>query len=146
MAEQLIFIPQLGLGDYILLYNESKGLQVASIFIVSLNSSGFHSSLSLVSEYNYNKIKIGKILWVPSLNILLCMLGTYLTLSDSMDCGLPASSVMGFSRQEYWSRLPWPSPEDLPNPKIELGSPTLQAYSLPFELPGKPHYIINLLL
>ena len=32
---------------------------------------------------------------------------------------------MGFSRQEYWSRLPFPSPEDLPNPGIEPGSPTL---------------------
>ena len=32
---------------------------------------------------------------------------------------------MGFSRQEYWSGLPFPSPEDLPNPGIELGSPTL---------------------
>ena len=32
---------------------------------------------------------------------------------------------MGFSRQEYWSGLPFPSPEDIPNPGIKLGSPTL---------------------
>ena len=32
---------------------------------------------------------------------------------------------MGFSRQEYWSGLPFPSPEDIPNPGIEPGSPTL---------------------
>ena len=32
---------------------------------------------------------------------------------------------MGFSRQEYWSGLPFPSPEDLPTPGIEPGSPTL---------------------
>ena len=32
---------------------------------------------------------------------------------------------MGFSRHEYWSGLPFPSPEDLPNPGIEPGSPTL---------------------
>ena len=32
---------------------------------------------------------------------------------------------MGFSRQEYWSGVPFPSPEDLPNPEIEPGSPTL---------------------
>ena len=37
---------------------------------------------------------------------------------------------MGFSRQEYWSGLPFPSPGDLPDPGIEPGSPTLQAYSL----------------
>ena len=45
---------------------------------------------------------------------------------------------MGFSRQEYWSGLPFPAPGDLPNPGIEPRSPTLQACSLPFEPPGKP--------
>ena len=44
---------------------------------------------------------------------------------------------MGFSRQEYWSGLPFPSPEDLPDPGIKLGSPALQAESLLFELQGK---------
>ena len=43
-----------------------------------------------------------------------------------------------FSRQEYWSGLPFPSPGDLPNPGIEPGSPVLQADSLPTELQGKP--------
>ena len=45
---------------------------------------------------------------------------------------------MGFSRQEYWIGLPFPSPGNLPNPGIEPSSPTLQAESLPAELPGKP--------
>ena len=40
---------------------------------------------------------------------------------------------MGFSRQEYWSGLPFPSPGDLPNPGIEPGSPTLQADTSPSE-------------
>ena len=40
---------------------------------------------------------------------------------------------MGFSRQEYWSGLPFPSPGDLPNPGIKPGSPALQADSLPSE-------------
>ena len=44
---------------------------------------------------------------------------------------------MEFSRQEYWSGLPFPSPEDLPDPGIEPRSPTLQADSLPAEPPGK---------
>ena len=50
---------------------------------------------------------------------------------------------MGFSRQEYWSGLPFPSPGDLPNPEIEPGSPASQADSLPTELQGKPghHWI-----
>ena len=46
---------------------------------------------------------------------------------------------MKFSRQEYWSGLPFPSPEDLPDPGIEPGSPALQADALPCELLGKPH-------
>ena len=45
---------------------------------------------------------------------------------------------MGFSRQEYWSGLPFPSPEDLSNPGIEPKSPTLQADSLPSEPLRKP--------
>ena len=36
-----------------------------------------------------------------------------------------ASLSMGFSRQEYWSGVPFPSPGDLPDPGIEPGSPTL---------------------
>ena len=43
---------------------------------------------------------------------------------------------MGFSRQEYWSGLPFPSPGDLPDPAIELGSPALQADALLSEPPG----------
>ena len=45
---------------------------------------------------------------------------------------------MEFSRQEYWSRLPVPSPGDLPNPGMDPGSPALQADSSLSELPGKP--------
>ena len=48
-----------------------------------------------------------------------------------------ASPSMGFSRQEYWSGLPFPSPGDLPDPEIEPQSPALQADSLPSEPPGK---------
>ena len=44
---------------------------------------------------------------------------------------------MGFPRQEYWSRLPFPPPWDLPDPGIEPGSPALQVDSLPSEPPGK---------
>ena len=50
---------------------------------------------------------------------------------------------MGFSRQEYWSGLPFPSPGDLPNPGIEPRSPVLQADALTSEPPGKadkPNY------
>ena len=50
----------------------------------------------------------------------------------------PDSSVLEFPRQEYWSGLPFPSPEDLLNPGLEPVSPALQAvYSLPTEPPRK---------
>ena len=49
------------------------------------------------------------------------------------------SLSMGFSRQEYWSGLPFPSPVYLPDPGIEPRPPTLQADALPSEPPGKPH-------
>ena len=49
---------------------------------------------------------------------------------------------MGFSRQEYWSGLPFLSPGDLPNPGIEPGSPTWQADSLSSEPPGEPNLCI----
>ena len=60
------------------------------------------------------------------------------------------SLSVGVSRQEYWSRLPFPSPGDLPNPGIKPGSPALGADALPSEPPGKPiviysipHFIIS---
>ena len=45
---------------------------------------------------------------------------------------------MEFSRQEYWSGLPFHSPGNLPDPGIKLGSPALQADALPSEPLGKP--------
>ena len=47
-----------------------------------------------------------------------------------------APLFMGFSRQEYWSGLPFPSPGDLPDPGIEPGSPALEADSLTSEPQG----------
>ena len=49
---------------------------------------------------------------------------------------------MEFSRQEYWSGVPCPSPEDRPEPGIEPGSPALQTDALPSELLGKPKSIL----
>ena len=55
-------------------------------------------------------------------------------------CKLQALLSMGFSRQEYWNRLPFPPPGNLPNPGIEpvsLTSPVWQAGSLPLAPPGR---------
>ena len=56
-----------------------------------------------------------------------------------------APPSMGFSRQEYWSGLPFPSPGDLPDPGIKPRSPAWHADALPSEPPGKLHmkWIIN---
>ena len=51
-----------------------------------------------------------------------------------------APRSMGFSRQEYWSGLPFPSPGDLPHQGIEPRSPTLQADALTSAPPGRPRF------
>ena len=61
-------------------------------------------------------------------------------LCDLMDCSLPGSSIHGNSQQEYWSGLPFHSPGDLPDPRIEpasLASPALTGGFFTTEPPGK---------
>jgi len=53
------------------------------------------------------------------------------------------SLSMGFSRQEYWSGLPFPSPGDLPDPGIKPRSPILEADALTSEPPGKPYCVAH---
>ena len=60
------------------------------------------------------------------------------TLCDPWTVAHQAPLSMEFSRQEYWSGLPFPSPGDLPEPGIEPESPALEADALPSELLGKP--------
>ena len=55
-----------------------------------------------------------------------------------MGCSPPRSSVHGFPRQEYWSGLPFPSPEDLPDSGIKPTCPALASRFLTTEPPGKP--------
>ena len=62
----------------------------------------------------------------------LCLFSTLWTVA------LQAPLSMGFSRQEYWSGLPFPPPGNLPNPGIKPESPALQADSLLLVPPGKP--------
>ena len=65
-------------------------------------------------------------------------------MSDSLRTGAHQAHLFeGFSRQEYWSGLSFPSPEDLPYPVIKPRSPALQADSLPSEPPGKPLYALR---
>jgi len=68
-----------------------------------------------------------------------------LTLCDPTVCSMPGSSVHGDSPGKNTEWVPIPSPGDLPDPGIKLGSPALQADSLPAELLGKPHSSFYLL-
>ena len=63
-----------------------------------------------------------------------------------MNCSLQTSLSTGFSRQEYCSGLPCPSPGDLPDPGIKRKSPELQADSLLDEPPGKPRKGLEMLI
>ena len=56
-----------------------------------------------------------------------------------------APQSMGFSRHEYWSGLPFPSPGDLPDPVIQPRSPALQADALTAEPPGEPAIAIAII-
>ena len=64
--------------------------------------------------------------------------------SVASDSSQPRGLSMGFSRQEHWSGLPFPSPGDLPDPGIEPRSPALQADSLLTELWGKTEWVSQL--
>ena len=76
----------------------------------------------------------------PSFGWLACVLVAQScpTLCNPWTVTHEASLSMEFSRQEYWSGLPFPSPEDLPNSRIKPWSHALQADSLLFELQGSP--------
>ena len=64
--------------------------------------------------------------------------------ADPMDGSLPGSMSVGFSRQEYWSVLPFPSPGDLPNPGFNPWSPALQTDALPSKPPGRVLFLAGL--
>ena len=76
---------------------------------------------------------------------MVCVLVTqsYLTLANPWIVARQAAPSMEFSKQEYKSGLPFPSPGDLLDPGMEPGSPALQADSLLSEPPGKPFLVME---
>ena len=66
-----------------------------------------------------------------------CFLLSHTMSNDHSHTDISGPLSMGFSRQEYWSGLPFPSPGDLPDPTMEPRLPALQAESLTSEPPGK---------
>src|SRR5574339_618164 len=71
-------------------------------------------------------------------NNSVCLISRVGLFATSWTVAHQAPLSMGFSRQEYWSGLPFPSLGDLPDPGIEPRSPALQVDALPSEPPGNP--------
>ena len=66
------------------------------------------------------------------------------TLATPWTVACQAPLFMGFSRQEYWSELPFPSPENLPDPGVEPGLPALAGRFFTAEPSGKPNLVYRL--
>ena len=108
------------------LKKEKKSLlQVPSFSWLVLGISHFSLILTAIKQDKYYFLKVKSLSCVQ-------LFATPWTIAYQ------APSSMGFSRQGFWSGLPFPSPEDLPNPGIKPGSPILQADALSSEPPGKP--------
>ena len=85
--------------------------------------------------------------WSDAQNLRCCIVAKSCpTLCDPMDCKLPGSSVHGILRARILEWVAIPSPGDLPHPGIKLGSPALQADSLPTEPPGRTDMYRNVCL
>ena len=89
-----------------------------------------------MAEYNINTMNT---MALKEAVIILCALNCFGVSKYPWTIACQAPLSMRFSRQEYWSELPFPSPGDLPDPGIEpksLMSPALARYQLPLLLPG----------
>ena len=87
-------------------------------------------------------VALGKLLHLYEFCVCVCVTQPCPILCDPMGCvAHQAPLSTGFSKQEYWSGLPFPSPGDHLNPGIEHGSPALRADSLLSEPPGKPQLL-----
>ena len=126
-------------------------------FVIKQCRSKYPYSYKLMHMFEdnlYDKFKIGiagskvclcqSSLWRGCTS--LCMRVRFSLFATSWTVAHQAPLSMGFSRQEYWSGLPFPSPGDLPNPGMEPLSTALQADSLLFEPLGKPMPIYTPLL
>ena len=97
----------------------------SQLFCLGTLCTSYYLNISQLSYFIFEKVK------VKSLSCVRLFVTPWTVVYQ-------APQSMEFSRQEYWRGLPFPSPGDLSNPGIEPGSSTLQADTLPSELPGKP--------
>ena len=101
-----------------------------SLFLICFSNCLSNFCPSVQASSPVTSLSVGRGGLVAKLCLTLAILWT-------VTCQAPLS--MGFSRPEYWSGLPFPSPGDLAYPGIEPVSPALQADSLPTELRGEAH-------
>ena len=94
------------------------------------------SDFSIYYNYLFAKLSRNVCVYVhaPSITQL------FPTLCDLMGCSPSSFLCPWISQEEYWSVLSFPSPGNLPDPRIKLGSPALQADSLPLSHQGSPNY------
>ena len=92
---------------------------------------------------NAGKVTNAFLMPISTMCVYVCVCDSHSVVSDSLLPQGPVRFLCPFCRQEYWSRLPFPSPGDLPNPGIEPKWPALKADSLPSEPPGKPQLYIS---
>ena len=161
-----VFVPSLWALSHLLsvlssiLYSSSSGDSLAAGFSPAHNSPGlehtFRGRLQECGGQGGDKQQVLSMtgIWQLFRGILMCFLPATLEKRKkkkvkSLSCvrifatpwtvAYQAPLSMEFSRQEYWSGLPFPSSEALPNPGIKPTSPALQADTLPSEPPGKPY-------
>ena len=85
-----------------------------------------------------NQFKIKKNVYI-AINAMLLSRFSYVRLCATPETAAhQAPPSLGFSRQEHWSGLPFPSPGDIPDPGIKLGPPALQVDSLLLSHQGSP--------
>ena len=117
----------------------SESFPVSQLFTWGGQSIGVSASASVLPMYTQNWSPLGWTGWISlQSKVKVKSLSCVRLFATLWTITYQAPPSMGFSRQEYWSGLPFPSPGDLPDPGIEPRSPALQANALTSEPPGKP--------
>ena len=116
-------------------FGEERDISLVSNLTViygdwGLRRNAFHGGSSVLKGRQFGT----KTLALPT--FCTCILSRVRLFATPLTLAYQASLSMGFSRQEYWSGLRFPSPGDLPDPGIEPGSPALEADALTSEPPG----------
>ena len=127
-------------------FSASESFPVSQLFTSDGQSIGVSASASVLPMYTQNWSPLGWTGWISlQSKVKVKSLSCVRLFATPWTITYQAPPSMGFSRQEYWSGLPFPSPGDLPDPGIDPRSPALQANALTSEPPGKPHPIFKAL-